>query len=208
MDLFRLNRGFWYSSFDGHYFAELLPSYSNYWYIAILGLGRIISAVHPYQENYVWDFLSEHSFQFSQVAWTSMPVVPFKQNPFLVKSPVNQVFSYCQTGFHDLPISPELNEALILSRSVSEPFLKQERLNIYFILTADQALLKIGIARKPNIALKTLQKNQAQPLLLLGFMPGTAKQVNQIQFIFPDALLQNGWFLYTPELEEYISALL
>jgi hypothetical protein len=208
MNSFQFNHGFWYSGFDGKYFAELLPSHSTYWFIAVLGQGNLISAAQPYPESYIWQFLSQHSFHFSQAVWTNAPVDPFVQNPFLAKLPAHQAIAFCQTGFHHPPISPESNLAQTFSYNRIQPPPKPEKSQIYFILTADRTLLKIGISKNPQISLRTLQKNQAQALLLLGFMPGTAKQVQQIQANFADALLQNEWFRYSPELEQYIAALI
>lgn len=202
---FSFDESYWYSGCDGSYFAELLPAHSGYWFIALLGQGYLATSVMPHPHKSILKFLAKYGFVFEQATWDSVKSSRFTQNPFLAKLPAHIAIAISQTGKHLLPQKPTILE--FGRKSDSKPKTRPKP-QLYFILTADQEYLHIGVAIDPYASLHKLQSAYPQPLSLVGQLSDHAKLSQTIHQKFNHLITQGNWFRYTQELQTYITSLL
>lgn len=77
--------------------------------------------------------------------------------------------------------------------------------NIYFIQAGADGPIKIGIARRVDVRLRTLQTANAQRLRLLGVYRGLALEEKQLHADFASSRIGGEWFHPTPELLHLVS---
>lgn len=76
---------------------------------------------------------------------------------------------------------------------------------IYFIGTADGALVKIGKANSPLKRLASLRGQSPIPLELLAFAPGGYEDETRVLRFFKDHRAHGEWFRTNPALSSLIS---
>lgn len=201
----KFDQAFWYSGFDGHLFAELLPAQSNYWFISILSGKYFVSSDISIPDRTVIPFLQSHKFRFVQATWQYEKSNSFSQNPFLALAPPPQAIAICQTGIQPLPQSLQSSSIKIFKKN---QYSKSNSAYTYFVLTEDYQYLKIGFSKNPSSRFAELKASRPQILIYLGSFTSNKERFEDICQKFEHLLVRNGWFNFTPELQEYTEILL
>jgi hypothetical protein len=77
---------------------------------------------------------------------------------------------------------------------------------IYFIQRGEDGPIKVGTSTDPVERLRSLQTSNAEPLTLLGFMPGGSLEERAIHALLEDGRLEGEWFSPdTPGLQGLLS---
>jgi hypothetical protein len=201
----KFDQAFWYSGFDGYLFAELLPAQSTYWFISILSGKYFVSSDISIPDRRVIPFLQSHKFRFLQATWQCEKFSSFSQNPFLALAPPPQAIALCQAGIQPLPQSLQSSSIKVFKKNQHS---KSTSAYIYFIVTEDCQYLKIGFSKNPSSRLAELQASRPQALIYMGSFTSNKQRFEDICQKFEHLLVRNGWFDFTPELQEYTEILL
>jgi hypothetical protein len=79
---------------------------------------------------------------------------------------------------------------------------------IYFIQDTGNQTIKIGLSNTPTKRLEALQTANANPLVMLGTIPGSREEEDLLHQQFVSYRLQGEWFQGTPEVVAAIKRLL
>jgi len=197
----KFDQNFWYSGFDGHLFAELLPSQLNYWFISIISGKYFVTSDVAISENRVIPFLQSHKFRYLQATWQYEKSNSFTRNPFLSSASPQQAIALCQAGKQLLPQSLQSSSIKVIEKNQN---IKTTSAYIYFIASEDYNYLKIGFSKNPSSRLAELQASQPQALVYLGSGSANRERFEDLMRKFEHLLVRSGWFSFTPELQKHI----
>ena len=201
----KFDQSFWYSGFDGQFFAELIPAQLNYWFISILGGKYFVTSNISIPDRQILSFLQKYKFKFHQATWQYEKFDSFSQNPFLVLASSQQAIALGQLGIHTLPQSVQTSSIQVFESK--QPF-ETPSAYTYFIVTEDYFYLKIGFSKNPSSRLAELQSSRPQALIYLGSFKSTNQRFKDIRMSFEHSLVRNGWYHFTPELRKGVEDLL
>lgn len=201
----KFNHSFWYSGFDGQYFAELLPAqFPQFWFIEILGEQYFVTSEIAIDHRHILSFLITHKFKFDRATWQQERTIPFAQNPFLISAPINQAIAISQSGTQSLPQT--LTSSSVKIFATLQP--KTLSAYIYFIVTEDYQYLKIGFSKNPSSRFSELQTSHPQTLIYLGSLSSDRDKFMDICEKFSYLLIRKGWFSFSSELREYVEGII
>ncbi len=201
----KFDRDFCYSGFDQRLFAELLPAQLGYWFITILGNRYLVTSDISIPDNRILLFLQTHKFKFDLATWQYEKSRAYTSNPFVAHTPPSIAIALSQSGVPALPQSLQSSSIKIFTQNQS---LKPQTAYIYFIATEDYQYLKIGFSKNPTSRLSELQASRPQRLLYLGSFSSTSERFENICSKFEHLLVRNGWYNFTPKLQENVNNLL
>jgi hypothetical protein len=200
----KFDRRFWYSGFDGRYFAELLPARLNYWFINILGHKYFVSSDIAIIETKILPYFQTYKFNFDRATWQYQQSAPFSQNPFLALTAPQPAIALCQAQNQSLPQAQSSSSIKVFE---SQP-LPKSRAYTYFIVTEDYQYLKIGFSKNPSSRLSELQATRPQALSYLGSFVSDSERYKNICQRFEHLFIRNGWYNFSTELRDYVANLL
>jgi len=76
---------------------------------------------------------------------------------------------------------------------------------IYFIRESDNGPIKVGVTKRPETRLKSLQTGNPRPLKLISILPGYAAKEKKIKSDLKVHSINGEWFNPAPHVLEYIA---